>query len=149
MSGRNIQIENVRWAKKNFWEREFKDIAEKIVNGSNVMDPRHILNSAVCAAEVGRVRQILFEELGMFMPLAGMVEELGELAHALLKKRQGIRTNQDHDADARDAYGDLRIFGVDFCNRMGWVDEQVVEETWDGVLKRDWIKNPETGGADD
>ncbi len=148
MSGRNIQLENHRWARKNFWEREFADIAAEIVDGSNVMDPRYILNSAACSAEKERVRQILFRTLGMFMPFVGMVEEIGELAHALLKKRQGIRTNQDHDANARDAYGDLRIYGYDLCNRMDWVDGQVVEETWDGVMKRDWTKNPETGVVD-
>lgn len=147
MSERNVQIENLRWAKKNFWEREFKDIAEKIFDVFNpAMEPR-LPNEK--ASMVEKVRQVLFEELGMFMPFAGMVEELGELAHAILKKRQGIRTNEDHDADAKDAYADLRIYGLDFCNRMDWWDEQVVEDTWDSVAKRDWTKNPETGTADD
>ena len=146
MSERNVQIENGRWAKKNFWEREFRDIAEKIfeeVEGLFWLDGHSVERTTM----VETIREVLFKELGMFMPFAGMVEELGELAHALLKKRQGIRTNQDHDADARDAYGDLRIFGYDLCNRMNWVDGQVVEETWDGVVKRDWTKNPETGAV--
>ena len=41
----------------------------------------------------------------------GCIEELGELAHAHLKSKQGIRGSQDeHDAAAKDAIGDLIVY---------------------------------------
>lgn len=43
--------------------------------------------------------------------LVGVVEELGELAHAHLKAAQGIRgTNEEHEKNARDAVGDCTIY---------------------------------------
>lgn len=43
--------------------------------------------------------------------ILGCIEELGELAHAHLKAKQGIRGNQrEHDAAARDAIGDLIVY---------------------------------------
>lgn len=79
----------------------------------------------------------------------GMVEEAGELAHALLKQRQGIRGAADeHEAKAQDAFGDLLIFAVDFARRRGWDAEAVVAETWAGVKKRDWLRNKMTGQVD-
>ena len=46
----------------------------------------------------------------------GMIEEVGELAHAVLKRKQGIRCTEDHDAMIRDAVGDISIYLVGFCN---------------------------------
>lgn len=43
--------------------------------------------------------------------IIGVVEELGELAHAHLKLKQGIRgTPEEHLENARDALGDLMIY---------------------------------------
>lgn len=53
-------------------------------------------------------------------PLIGVVEELGELAHAVLKKKQGIRgTPEEHNAAMFDAIGDMQIFLLDAMNRFG------------------------------
>lgn len=41
----------------------------------------------------------------------GVIEELGELAHASLKAKQNIRGTPDqHEADAKDAIGDLTVY---------------------------------------
>jgi NTP pyrophosphatase (non-canonical NTP hydrolase) len=82
-------------------------------------------------------------------PLLGLVEEVGELAHAVLKAKQGIRgTPEEHSAAARDAIGDIVIYLADFCERHGWILSHCVEDTWDKVVKkRDWAKNRETGEA--
>jgi NTP pyrophosphatase (non-canonical NTP hydrolase) len=48
-------------------------------------------------------------------PVAGMLEELGELAHAVLKKEQGIRQDEDHDAQIVDALGDIMIYLLHAC----------------------------------
>lgn len=43
--------------------------------------------------------------------LLGMIEELGELSHAVLKMHQGIRgTNAQFRAEIRDAHADMMIF---------------------------------------
>lgn len=43
--------------------------------------------------------------------LLGVIEELGELAHAHLKAKQGIRgTQKEHDEAAKDAIGDLVVY---------------------------------------
>lgn len=79
--------------------------------------------------------------------LFGMVEELGELAHAHLKQQQGIRGEDKlHEHNAQDAIGDLIIFLTGYCSARGWDLQKIVQETWDEVNKRDWIKNPLHGG---
>lgn len=51
-----------------------------------------------------------------FMPLLGMIEELGELAHVELKGQQKIRYTADEiTAKKRDAIGDIMVYTADFC----------------------------------
>ena len=76
--------------------------------------------------------------------LIGAFEEMGELAHAHLKRKQGIRGN-NHEAEARDAIGDIIIYLLHYCTSNGWKMSDIIQETWDEVSKRDWIKNPENG----
>jgi len=76
----------------------------------------------------------------------GVVEEVGELSHSILKQLQTIRgTHEEHDADQRDAVADIVIFLMGFCYRKGWSLEQIILETWKDVRLRDWIKYPKTG----
>jgi NTP pyrophosphatase (non-canonical NTP hydrolase) len=78
----------------------------------------------------------------------GVVEEAGELAHALLKQYQGIRgTYKEHEEAAKDAVGDLVIYLADLCSRKGWSFQDIVEETWAQVKMRDWVQNKGTGVA--
>jgi NTP pyrophosphatase (non-canonical NTP hydrolase) len=73
----------------------------------------------------------------------GVVEEVGELSHALLKQEQGIRgTREEHEALAKDAVADIIIFLADLCNRRGWSLQECVETAWAEVQKRVW-KTPE------
>ena len=78
-------------------------------------------------------------------PLLGAMEELGELAHAHLKAAQNIRTNEDHEAAAKDAVADIVIFLADYCTSCDYDFQTVVEETWAKVKQRDWVKYPEHG----
>lgn len=79
-------------------------------------------------------------------PLLGMIEELGELAHAFLKAKQGIRgTPEKHHADMEDAIGDLLIYMADFCGRNNIDLQRVLEDIWDDVGMRDWVKFPKNG----
>jgi NTP pyrophosphatase (non-canonical NTP hydrolase) len=73
----------------------------------------------------------------------GMMEELGELAHAILKQEQGIRAvNAD---DVKDAIGDLMIFTMQLCNHLNLNLYNVIYETWQKVRQRDWKKFPING----
>jgi NTP pyrophosphatase (non-canonical NTP hydrolase) len=52
-------------------------------------------------------------------PHLGVIEELGELSKAILKKDQGIRgTPEKHDSDAVDAIGDIVIYLLNLLNTM-------------------------------
>lgn len=74
----------------------------------------------------------------------GIVEEVGELSHALLKAEQGIRGTKDElHAKEIDAIGDVLIYLLGFCNLRGHDLQQILEDTWTQVKQRDWT-NKET-----
>jgi len=78
--------------------------------------------------------------------LIGMMEELGELSHALLKQKQKIRGEEEkHEADAKDAVGDLLIYLMGLCSVRDWDVEEILNDTVDQVLGRDWQANPQDG----
>jgi hypothetical protein len=53
-------------------------------------------------------------------PFYGLVEEVGEFSHSILKARQGIRgTTAEHEAKEKDAIGDIVIYLADWCERNG------------------------------
>lgn len=82
-------------------------------------------------------------------PLMGMVEEIGELFHAELKRRQGIRgTEEEHIEAAKDAVGDVVIYMMDYCTKRGWDLEEIIAETWLQVQTRDWVNNPKSGAGE-
>jgi NTP pyrophosphatase (non-canonical NTP hydrolase) len=78
-----------------------------------------------------------------------MVEEMGEIAHALLKHQQGIRglseavTVKDRIVDG---HCDLIIFSFGLANALGYSLEPELKATWHKVKQRDWVKDPEKGG---
>jgi NTP pyrophosphatase (non-canonical NTP hydrolase) len=75
--------------------------------------------------------------------LLGMVEEVGELAHAHLKGEQGIRhTPEEIDEMKQDAIGDVFIYAASYCNTNGFDLAVCVRDAWDRVSKRDWIADP-------
>lgn len=78
----------------------------------------------------------------------GMVEELGELSHAILKNKQGIRGMDDpvtFRAAVMDAVGDLMIFTAGFCDKMDIHLGECVSNAWAEVMERDWIAAPDDG----
>jgi len=82
----------------------------------------------------------------LWHPLLGMMEELGELSHAYLKREQGIRgTVEEHNAEIKDAVGDIVVYLADFCNAENIDLEETIRKTWSEVKKRDWKKNKQTG----
>ena len=84
-----------------------------------------------------------FPDRKSYFPLLGAVEELGELAHAHLKREQGIRGSaEQHLTAAKDAVADIVIFLADYCTANNFDFQEIMEETWAKVKKRDWKKNP-------
>lgn len=89
-----------------------------------------------------------FPKAGSSMQFLGVVEEVGELAHHILKGEQGIRGESDREANLeriRDDVGDIFIFLANFCNRQGISMEKCVLGAYSEVMKRDWIKFPVNG----
>lgn len=82
-----------------------------------------------------------------YQPLLGLIEELGELAHAHLKRDQGIRTNEDHQAKEIDAVGDIFIYLMDYCNRNDLDLTYCILKTWAEVSQRNWLDHKENGFA--
>lgn len=81
-----------------------------------------------------------------YRPLLGAVEELGELAHAQLKKEQGVRKGESRfKIDASDAVGDILVYLAHYCQLTGLSLQDAVDKTWAKVRQRDWRKYPETG----
>lgn len=79
--------------------------------------------------------------------LLGVVEEVGELAHSILKLSQGIRgTPTEHMANIEDAVGDILVYLFDFCSRNGMDAEDILRKVWGRVKERDWQKDKEKGG---
>jgi len=76
-----------------------------------------------------------------------MMEELGELAHILTKRRQGIR-NIDGDK-ARDligdAFADIVIYGIQLMECEELDAEMIIGRVIAEVLERDWKKDPVKG----
>jgi NTP pyrophosphatase (non-canonical NTP hydrolase) len=98
-------------------------------------------------AEQSEWAQRNFKNRDPIHPVLGVVEEVGELAHALLKQAQGIRgTHSEHTVAAQDAVGDIVIFLCDVCTQRGWDLASIVAMTWDRVKQRDWTKDSQTGG---
>ena len=79
--------------------------------------------------------------------LMGIVEEVGELSHALLKWEQGIRGYDEAKAkeEMRDSIGDIIIFAMGLCDVYGWNMNEIASQTTAHVLKRDWKANATTG----
>jgi NTP pyrophosphatase (non-canonical NTP hydrolase) len=91
-------------------------------------------------------QEMNFPNSGIHECFYGVVEEIGELSHALLKMDQGIRgTKQEHTAEAKDAVGDIVIYLAGLCNKRGINLQSAVETAWREVKQRNWIKYPRDG----
>lgn len=72
----------------------------------------------------------------------GVVEEVGEWAHCVLKSHQGIRgTVAQHEAAERDAIGDVLQYMLHYCELRGWSLGAIAVEAMETVHRRDWTAN--------
>lgn len=77
----------------------------------------------------------------------GMCEEVGEIAHAVLKGTQRIREGKDGiDKNLiSDGFGDVFIYGSQLMTLNKVTVSAAINQTIQQVLKRDWIKNKDNG----
>ncbi len=75
----------------------------------------------------------------------GVVEEVGELAHAILKQKQQIRINEDHTKLIKDGIADITIYLIGLASALNIDFEKNLFDTAEEVMKRDWNKNKEDG----
>ena len=126
---RQLQEQHAEWSERHF---------------GSAGDPRYHQRGGVIGVA---------EELGEFATVAEspehvvvLTQALGRLAHATLKRHQGIRISEDHEAKAKDAVADMIVFLADYCTRCGYDLQDIVEATWDEVRQRDWSANKVNGG---
>jgi len=79
-----------------------------------------------------------FGDTTTMQALAGVTEEVGELAHALLKTEQNIRQDKDHDAEGQDAIGDIVMYLMHVCMTKGWDFGDCVRGALKTIIARDW-----------
>ena len=84
----------------------------------------------------------------------GVVEEVGELAHCILKASQGIRGSfSEHVDKAADAIGDIIVYLLDFTEgnkAIFKVDvDYILARVWARVKHRDWTIDSSKGGEAD
>lgn len=80
--------------------------------------------------------------------LIGVMEEVGELSHAILKHKQKIRGYHDESkfiAEAEDAISDTIVYLTQMATILGINLKESHENITSEVLKRNWKDNKETG----
>jgi len=121
-----LTFEVGEWAEENFGDQD--QIRRNINERGKRRDPGADIGAMFCAM--------------------GVNEEAGELIHAVLKRAQGVREDEDgvgREAEV-DAVGDIVIYLADFCHRRGYDLEECVRRAWDGeVSEREW--DSETAGT--
>lgn len=94
-----------------------------------------------------RWQQENFGGASLFQMLAGVSEEVGELAHAILKHDQKIRgfDNEEKFREAAgDAVADTVVYLTQLCTLLRLDFGTLVTETAHEVMQRDWKAKPET-----
>jgi NTP pyrophosphatase (non-canonical NTP hydrolase) len=79
------------------------------------------------------------------MVLLGVMEEVGELCEAQLRREDVWPEGAGYDAEAKDAVADVQVYLMDFCNRNGWDMLSLLISTCEQVFKRDWKRFPADG----
>lgn len=104
--------------------------------------PTYSLTFEQLQSQVKEWAEYNFPNATPYQPLLGLVEEVGELAHAHLKAEQGIRgTAEEHHAAKIDAVGDAIVYLADYCWRNNISMQDAIETTWHTVQQRDWQKH--------
>lgn len=90
-------------------------------------------------AKIAQWRKKNFPDASKLEGLAVVTEELGELAHVIVKQHQGIRKDSSTDAHLEDALGDTTIALMALADMLGYDLLEVAEHISKKVLQRDWL----------
>lgn len=77
-------------------------------------------------------------------PYLGIIEELGELAHCVLKRFQGIRGYEDPEVfagDYQDALGDICIYAANYCFNYQLVSNWQGDDRHSGLNHTKYLSN--------
>ena len=82
-----------------------------------------------------------------FRMMVGMIEEIGEAAHWLLKLKQGIRGVEQGKAieEIADGVCDSQIYGIQLLSGFNVDAEKMLDKVIEHVLSRNWKDDPENG----
>ena len=112
------------------------------------LDARGLIRFVQVESQKWRTHSFPPEDRTVELQALGVCEEAGELAHAVLKRRQGIRgTEAEHIGEIRDAVGDIIIYLCGLCSSIGLDVETCLKIAWVEVAQRDWSEHKETGVA--
>jgi NTP pyrophosphatase (non-canonical NTP hydrolase) len=89
-------------------------------------------------AEVEEWQRQNFPEAQELELALGVCEEAGELAACVLKLHRRMRGEKYSEARLRDQIGDIIVYLMGICSLREWKLSEVIEETGEAVLKRDW-----------
>jgi NTP pyrophosphatase (non-canonical NTP hydrolase) len=86
-----------------------------------------------------------FQATSSPMYILQIMKNLGKVAHAHLKLKQGIRVTEDHIGNCK-KYCAMVLESVQyFCLNEEFELDSLVNTTWDSVKQRDWKKFPKNG----
>ena len=89
----------------------------------------------ICA--VANWADSLGESLSGYELLLEIAGGVRKLAHAHLKSEHGVCAGEDHDANARDAIGDIIVCLTYYCGHRGWTATECARNAFAKVGERD------------
>lgn len=119
-----------------------KQLQKEIAEWAGYNFPQRSVHGRLIGAgeKLGELAEELLE---LVVPALHMMRQLGRVNRGFLKREDGIRgTPEFHEGKMRDAIADITFFLIDFCTLNGWDYQEVLEEIWSEVQKRDWIDDP-------
>jgi NTP pyrophosphatase (non-canonical NTP hydrolase) len=66
--------------------------------------------------------------------MVGMIEELGELSHSMLKLEQNIRKDEEHIVNLEDSIGDILVFALNLLSLLDIKIEDVKRKIKEGPM---------------
>lgn len=116
------------------------------------MQPEWVVRLAPFQEDVREWRDRNFPTATVDDQVMKMVEEFGELCHAIQMHRFKIRDGADQDlayVKMVDALGDMTVILAGIASKLNIDLQKAVNQTWAMVRERDWVNHPETGGKNE
>lgn len=94
--------------------------------------------------DIARWRKKNFPHSGTVgIQMIGVMEEVGEVCHLILKKDQKIRgpslmSNRQWKEEMKDGVGDIVVYLMNLCTLASIDIEEAIKSTVEMVLARDW-----------